>query len=364
MNILSVSDPLGDNAYSWRVQNISKQLRAHGHNVRLTENQYLSTKNWVSKGIVLAKSQVRYLGELNHGEYDLVYGNSLATFFCLLGKLKGIPLVFDMHGLGPEEYLLQNASKGSLAKANPAYLLCLMMDRSCLHFSDTIVCVSKSQMRHLNKFRQVPFEKMLYAANGVDLGYFRPHSSPAVDSLRKSLGLEGRITFGYIGGTQKWQGVEQFIATASNLRDSDVGFLVVGGDRTYKTGSLAFVERQPRSNLLEYYAVCDVLVLPRPKHPANEISLPTKFAEYAAVGKPILSTDLGDPPQLIRENDCGIVVADNKTESLIEGVMEFKGMSSGKISQMGARSRALAERDFDWDRIGASLAKSLLTHEK
>lgn len=368
MNILSVSGRFGDDAGGWRVQNILKQLRAHGQHVRLVENQTLSTQNWISKALRLARSEATTLRELQESSYDLVYGNGTATFYCLPGKLRRVPLVFDMHGLSVEEYLLQNVTRGNFAKVHPAYIGRIAMDWSCLHFSDTIVCVSKSQMRHLNRSRQVPQEKMVYATNGVDVSYFRPQSGQAVDSLRMNLGFEGKMVFGYVGSTGKrsnnWQGVQQFIATANAIRDTEVAFLVVGAEETYRKGNLVMVQRQPRDRLNEYYAACDVLVLPIPKHESMSIASPTKFAEYAAVGRPILSTDVGDPPEFIRKNDCGIVIPDFATDTMVEGIMNFKGTSSGRLNLMGARSRILAEQNFDWDKIGASLSNALRKYER
>ena len=41
-----------------------------------------------------------------------------------------------------------------------------------------------------------------------------------------------------------------------------------------------FIPKIPRAQIPDYYSACDVLVLPRPSHPATEIAAPTKFAEY------------------------------------------------------------------------------------
>ena len=115
--------------------------------------------------------------------------------------------------------------------------------------------------------------------------------------------------------------------------------------------------------MIRYYAACDVFVLPTPKHPATQIVSPTKFAEYVAMGKPILSTDVGDPPQFIRTSECGFVVADNSIQSLIDGMGRFKGMTKSGLIEMGARSRKLAEENFDWNKIGSQLVEALQAYE-
>ena len=226
----------------------------------------------------------------------MVYGNGGATFYSLLGRLRGVPLLFDMHGLIAEEFLLKNKDREGLAKVNPLYIECMLMDRLDLHFSDTVVCVSKKQMRLLGKSYRIPQERMVYATNGVDVSFFRPHPTTEVSDLRKSMGFEGKVVFGYIGGVDKnnnnWSGVQQIIQTAKSIRDPEVGFLLVGGRASYRSGNLVMLQRQPRDRLNEYYAACDVLILPIPKHASMRIASPTKFAEYAAVGRPIMSTEM------------------------------------------------------------------------
>src|SRR5208283_4537034 len=139
MRILSVCERLGDNAYSWRVKNVLQQLRLQGNFVKLVENDSLSRQGWLSKAVHFPESLVRTLGELHPDSYDFVHGNGQATVYCLFGRFGRFPLVFDMHGLAVEEYLLQNTVDGQLAKVNPAYMGRMATDWSFLRLSDTIV---------------------------------------------------------------------------------------------------------------------------------------------------------------------------------------------------------------------------------
>ncbi|MDA4124029.1 MAG: glycosyltransferase [Thaumarchaeota archaeon] len=368
MKILSVCERLQDDAYSWRVKNILGQLGVHGNSVKLVENYSLSRQNWLSKMFHFPVSMVRTLGEACGDSYDLIYGNSQAMAYCLLGGFGRIPLVFDMHGFPAEEYRLQSLAYGKAAARNPSYLGRVLANRLELALSDTIVCVSKTQMIMLGKSYRIPREKMVYATNGVDVSFFTPHSNAETRDLRKSIGLDGKLVFGYIGSVDKssnnWLGVQQVIKTAQAIQDSEVGFLIVGGRASQRSGNLVIVKRQPRDRLNEYYAACDVLVLPLAKHTSMNIASPTKFAEYAAVGRPIMSTDVGDPPDFIRRSDCGMIIPDFETDTMIEAIMRFKEMSSGRLNQMGARSRILAEQSFDWNKIGVTLSKALLKYQR
>ena len=92
-------------------------------------------------------------------------------------------------------------------------------------------------------------------------------------------------------------------------------------------------------------------MLPRPNHLATDVAAPTKFAEYAAMGKPILTTDVGDAAELVAKYKCGIVVDSNDSEGLKNGVLELKKKSKDDLLNMGKNSRKLAEQEFSFKKM-------------
>jgi glycosyltransferase involved in cell wall biosynthesis len=308
--------------------------------------------------ISIPVAQLKHLRELSQDNYDLVYGNtSSGAFYALLGRVKRIPLIFDMHGGRIEEFLLNNQSN-SRWKYSPK-LLQFVLDNIiyfvALHFSSKIACVSRRMIQYLHSEKKIPLEKMTYITNGVDLDFFKPVNERSIQILRKQLGLGDRFTFGYIGNFQKWQGVENFIEAARKLDDSGLAFIIIGGEKESEEGNILFIPKIPRSQIPDYYSICDVLVLPRPNHPATEIAAPTKFAEYTAMGKPVLTTNVGDAADLVRKYECGIVVESNNSDDLLQGILEFRSKSKGELAKMGENSRKLAENEFDWNRVAKGL---------
>ena len=370
MKILSVhiSTPGEDAAY-WRISNIIKILRSAGHEVdvvhyvRRSSYEKLENKErYEQDSFVIASMptvHLKHLKILRENHYDLVYGNTHTGVFCsLLGKLIKTPLIFDMHGGLVEEFLLENEFS-----LNPSFLSRFiqkkLIDFADLRFSDKIICVSHKMIEYLHDQKGVPLDKMAYVTNGVDLDFFKPVNDEKVNNIRSQLGLEDKLVFGYVGGFHKWQGVENFIEAAKRINDKDLAFLIVGGEEESRKNNVIFVPKIPRSQIPDYYSICDVLVLPRPSHPATEIAAPTKFAEYTAMGKPILTTDVGDVADFVREYTCGIVVEDNKVENLIKGIKEFRDESEEELERMGKNSRMLAENEFDWEKVGINLLKAV-----
>lgn len=375
MKILSVTGSLcGSDAASWRIYNIINLLQKRGHKVELIQyvrnpisnshcNHEISFGGIQSSIKRVSRYNVyfKHLEELNKDEYDLVYGNTHYGALCaILGFFKRIPLVLDMHGGHLEEFLF-NTHFDLKTRISPRYLykyfLCKFQEFLVLRKSNKIICVSHRMFDYLHNKKGISIAKLFYVTNGVDLNFFRPVSEEKIKRLKHQLKLDNKFLFGYIGGYQKWQGVENLITAARMIAEPKCAFIIVGGLRHYNEGNILFVPWLPIVQIPEYYSLCDVLVLPRPKHPATEIAAPTKFAEYAAMGKPILTTEVGDPADLVKKYGCGIVIEDNKPGSLVSGILKFKKMSKAQLKIMGKKARILAEQEFDWDKIAIQLEK-------
>ncbi|HJH27075.1 MAG TPA: hypothetical protein C5S37_09985 [Methanophagales archaeon] len=365
MKILSVSQIPGEDAAWWRISNIARILESNGHEVhfvhycrkasyeKLENKEQYANHSFVMTSLLTV--HIKHLKVLLENQYGLVYGNTHTGVFCsLLTKLTKTPLIFDMHGGLIEEFLLLGGSKTS-----PKFFLNKFIDFMDLKFSNKIICVSKKTFEYLHDQKGVPLEKMAYVTNGVDLEFFKPVDKEKVDSIRKQLGLEDKLVFGYVGDFQKWQGVENFIEAARKIDDKDLAFLIVGGEKKLRENNIILIPKVPRTQVPDCYSVCDVLVLPRPSHPATEIAAPTKFAEYAAMGKPILTTNVGDAADFVRKYKCGIIVENNKPESLRKGINEFKDKSEEELKEMGEKARKLAENEFDWEKVGNNLLKAV-----
>lgn len=370
MKILSVctSTP-GEDAASWRISDISRILESKGHEVHFVhycrKSSYEKLENtgqYSNRTFVITSApavHIKHLKILLKNNYDMVYGNNYdATFCSLLTKLTKTSLIFDMHGDVVEEFLIEKGPNLS-TKISPKFLLNKFIDFMDLKFSDKIICVSKKVIEYLHDQKSIPLEKMAYVTNGVDLESFKPVNDEKNKNIRNQLGLEDKLVFGYIGNFQKWQGVENFIEAAKKINDKDLAFLIVGGDKELRENNITSIPKIPRSQIPMYYSICNVLVLPRPSHLATEIAAPTKFAEYTAMEKPILTTDVGDAADFVKEYKCGIVVKDNKPENLIKGTNEFKGKTEEELKRMGRNSRKLAESEFDWKKVGINLLKAV-----
>lgn len=368
MRILSVTTVLpSEDAEWWRIYNIANQLKSFGAEIDFVHYiikgfesyKKLNSKNYsCDENSIIISSPIsvhfKHLKTICAKKYDLVYGNTYTgAFVSTFGKLLGVPLILDMHGVS-EEFLMMEKKPG-ICKIS----LLKFMEFISLHSADKIICVSKKMIDYLHEKKGIPFEKMIYETNGVDLDFFNSSDLENVRQLKKSLGIENEFVFGYIGGFQNYQGVDNFIEAAKKIDNKETQFLIIGGSKNSRENNITFVSKVPRSQIPDYYSLCDVLVLPRPTHLGTEVAAPTKFAEYCAIGKPILTTDVGDAAELVKKYRNGIIVENNSPDNLKKGIIKFLTLKKDTIFNMGKNSRKVAECEFNWEIICSNLIKEL-----
>jgi len=377
MKILStsISIPCND-AQWWRIFNIAKMLENNGHEIhfihycrrssyiKLTKKKRTKEKYSNQKFLVTSTKGVhlQHLKQLAKEEYDLVYANNYYACFCsLLGKLTKVPLVFDIHGDLVGELLLKRRFESSFLNSKNflRYISYKMMDLANLHLSNKIICPSYKMIKYLHFNKKIPLKKMSYVPNGVDLDFFKSNSSEKLSRLKNQLNLDDKLIFGYIGGFHPYQGVENFLNVAKRTEEDGIAFLIVGGNKRTSNGNVIQIPYMERKKVLDYYSICDVLVLPRPSCIVTDIAAPTKFSEYTAMGKPVLATNVGDAANLVKKYDCGILIENNQPKNIINGINKFRELEIEEIHKMGKKSRKLAENEFDLKIVSKNLLNTL-----
>jgi glycosyltransferase involved in cell wall biosynthesis len=194
-----------------------------------------------------------------------------------------------------------------------------------------------------------------YIPHGIDLRAVSASGSPRPPALANS------VLLGYAGGFQSYQGVENLIDMMGLLGDTapPVTLVLIGVDehdpshhliRTKLSGTtnIRAYPRQTPADTLSLLSMCDVLALPRPNVPIAVTAAPTKFVEYCALGKPVLTTDVGDAADWVRRSRCGQVAADNQPRTMANALITLLG---DDLITVGRNARALAESEFSIARI-------------
>lgn len=179
----------------------------------------------------------------------------------------------------------------------------------------------------LSEFGPLLRRPVFYTPNGVDTRFFRPGaetSARAGAPLR--VGWAGSLT----NHTPEHRGVREFIAPAVAA--------VPGAELR-----LAAREEVWRgsSEMLDFYHSLDVYVCA-----SRSEGTPNPCLEAAACGLPVVTTRVGNMPEMVRHGDNGLFV-ERSVESIAAALTLLRDDPALR-ARLGAAARATVEGDWDW----------------
>lgn len=110
---------------------------------------------------------------------------------------------------------------------------------------------------------------------------------------------------------------------------------------------VCFHGRIPQQNIANELIKNDFGIIIRPQRESSNAGFPTKFAEYMAVGLPVLANDTGDIGLYLNSSN-GFLIENNDVDSLKKAFFVIDSLSCQSISNMRKISRETAERNFDF----------------
>src|SRR5207245_3749868 len=129
----------------------------------------------------------------------------------IIAKWKRVPLIFEVRDLWPESLEAVGASgKDSFLFRALGKVAGLLYRKA-----DHIVVVTNAFKSHLQRFWNVPPEKISVVINGVDHEFFHPES--ADPALLQEFKIQGMFVVGYIGTIGNAHGVETLVEVAKLL---------------------------------------------------------------------------------------------------------------------------------------------------
>jgi colanic acid biosynthesis glycosyl transferase WcaI len=250
-------------------------------------------------------------------------------------------------------------------------VLASLRNRSLRQSAATVV-VGELMARRIERLGVAP-GRILIIANWCDDQTITPVAKPNYP-LRQAWHLGGKFVVGYSGNLGRAHDFATVLAAAEQLRrESRIVFLVIGGGKGFDDlaravkargleNSFCFQAYQQDVTLPYSLAVPDVHWLSL-KPELEGLIVPSKFYGIAAAGKPMvmIGDREGEIGRLVRQHDCGIVVAPGDSTRLADAVKSWSEQPQ-VLSAMGAHSRQMLDKQFtrrraldDWSRVIAQL---------
>lgn len=264
----------------------------------------------------------------------------------IVARVAGVPRVVHTH------HGLYATPDDPPAKRIPV----MAVERLAARFSDLELFQSAEDLDWVRRIRLVAPDRSALLGNGVDLSRFDPFAIPAqrVASLRTELGIPANaLVVGTVARLVVEKGYREFFAAAARVRAAipEVRFLAVGPSDPEKADSLDEKEiEQARENIIFtgwrtdatlLLAIMDVFVLPSWRE-----GVPRSAIEAAAMGKPLVLTDIRGCREVARDGVEGLLVPPRDPARLavaIERLLKDRAMRE----RMGAAARARALECFD-----------------
>jgi len=230
-----------------------------------------------------------------HGGVAGLYGR-------LAAKKAGIPaVVHTLHGIHYHHYrnpLLKWAS--------------IVLERRLSRSTDAVIFVSQADLQKGMNLRLAPAGKARLIRNGIDPAGMIPGFDRAAKKI--GLGSAGRPLVVAVSRLHRQKGLRYLLRAVPLIREEVPAVkLVVAGGGTLESRLASEVRRLrigesvallgERKDAREVMAAADVFVLP-----SLWEGLPYVLVEAAALGKPIVATDIDGVREVVRSGETGVLV--------------------------------------------------------
>ena len=217
--------------------------------------------------------------------------------------------------------------------------------------TDRVVCVSDIANRFANETQRINARKLITIHNGIDSEY--TVLEKRTSGLRKELGIPvDHSVICTIAHLEEHKGVKYLLESASLLLQSrnDVSFLVVGEGRLKEKLKILCADLKIEENVVfagergdipEILSLTDIFVLPSLRE-----GLPLTILEAMACGKPVIATNVGGIPEVVKDGVSGILISPKDPEALHSAINELLG-DREKLKKMGHNGKRVYSESFD-----------------
>lgn len=188
----------------------------------------------------------------------------------------------------------------------------------------------------------------VYLPNGKDTDLFNPQHFDPVESRRR-YGLEPYKVLMFPGAPRPHKGVEDILIALDSLQNPDYRLVIIGGspyddydDRLRQRWGRWIIQlpRQPIAQMPEIVAAAHVIVVPQQDTLTARAQFPLKLTDGMAMAKPILSTRVGDIPEILA--DTGYLVTPGSPLQLAQQITYiFDNFAEAEEKGRLARERCL-----------------------
>jgi glycosyltransferase involved in cell wall biosynthesis/tetratricopeptide (TPR) repeat protein len=271
----------------------------------------------------------------------------------------GLPMVYEVRGFWEESWL----SKGRREAGSESYRWRQERETECMLGADAVVTLSEG-MAHEIAERGVPTSKIDIVPNGVDLERFVPVARDP--ELARRVGVEPQeVTLGYVSTFTRYEGVQYLLAAARRLLDLHLPVRVVlvgeGEElpalrrQAFDLGiddRVAFCGRVRHDEVLSYYGLIDIFVVPRTSDRVSQLVTPLKPYEAMATGRAVVVSDVEALRSMVLPGSTAEVFIPEDADDLARVAARLI-VDPALRARLGSAARAWVVEHRDWAHLAA-----------
>ncbi len=207
-----------------------------------------------------------------------------------------------------------------------------IIDRLFVPLTTKVIVVSDAVGTRFNWSKR-KLDKVITVYNGVDLEEFNVGAKG--NKIREEFALDPGIPLvGIVGRLDAWKGHEYFLEAAAQVMEEipEAKFLIVGEDidqnkkqetklrnlaeKLRLTNNIIFTGQ--RNDIPEIMSSLDILVLSSLKEHFGRVII-----EAMGCGKPVIATNAGGVPEIVKDGYTGILVPPRDSDALARAIIDL-----------------------------------------
>ena len=280
---------------------LAEKLSQNGHYVKKLETTHLPIKNLKNPSFAVLSS---LKSMIDRDSYDIVHAFNIPSAYAMK-YAKGKKKVLSVHGVfGDQIDSLHSKSVSSLAKS---------AESQVLQWPDKLTTDSKATQKLYKEKFDIDFE---YLPSPLDTSMFEN-----IGSVEK---IENQVA--YVGRDSHEKGIDILKAAESKIN----GNVVYCTDRSWE-------------DAMKIIKSSSMVVVP-----SRMESLPTTVKEAFYLNVPVIGTDVGGIPELIINNETGIIIPPENPSKLAQAVNELLS-DKEKAEKLATNGNVFVKNNMTWN---------------
>ena len=282
---------------------LAKKLTQNGHQVKKLETTHLPIKNLKNPSFAVLSSLKSIV---DRDSYDLVHAFNVPSAYAMK-YAKGKKKVLSIHGVFSDQIdSLHSKSVSSIAKS---------AESQVLHWPDKLTTDSKATQKLYKEKSNIDFE---YLPSPLDTDMFENIGS--VEKIKNQIA--------YVGRDSHEKGIDV-------LKDAELEI----------NGNVVYCTNRSWEDAMKIIKSSSVVVVP-----SRMESLPTTVKEAFYLNVPVIGTDVGGIPELITNDETGILVPPENPSKLAQAVNELLS-DKEKAEKLATNGNTFVKNNMTWDVI-------------